>query len=86
MAFRLGFGRSRDSGRLDCAGTKITFGWTKRQTGDEIVLEGKLDTKTEVKWIFSDITEKSFSWRAIESTDGFVSENKVQEMVCLRTK
>jgi len=57
-----------------------------RQVGDEIVLEGKLDAKTEVKWIFSEVTKESFCWRSIESTDGFASENKVQEMICQRTK
>jgi hypothetical protein len=57
-----------------------------RQMNDEIVLEGKLDTGTEVKWIFSKITKESFRWRSIESTDGWGSEIKVQEMFCQRTK
>ena len=56
-----------------------------RQINDEIVLEGKLDTETEVKWIFSEITKKSFRWRSIESIDGWGSEIKVQEMFCRRS-
>ena len=57
-----------------------------RQMNDEIVLEGKLDTESEVKWIFSEITKNSFRWRSMESTDGWGSEIKVQEMFCRRTK
>jgi hypothetical protein len=57
-----------------------------RQSGDEIVLEGKLDTETEVKWIFSEIKIDSFRWRSLESNDGWTSERKVQEMFCRRTK
>lgn len=57
-----------------------------RQMGDEIVLEGKLDARTEVKWIFSEIMNESFRWRFMESTDGWESDVKVQEMFCRRTK
>jgi hypothetical protein len=57
-----------------------------RQIGDEIVLEGKSDTGTEMKWIFSEITKESFRWRFVQSSDGWASENKVQEMFCRRTK
>ena len=57
-----------------------------RQIGDEIVLEGKLETGTEMKWIFSEITKNSFHWRSIESTDGWMRENEIQEMFYRRMK
>ncbi len=57
-----------------------------RKIKDEIVLEGKLETGNEVKWIFSEIEKESFRWRFIESNDGWKSESKVQEMFCRRTK
>lgn len=57
-----------------------------RQIGDEIVLEGKLENGTVMKWIFSEITENSFRWRSIESTDDWKTEYKVQEMSCRRQK
>lgn len=57
-----------------------------RQIGDEIVLEGSLETGTAMKWIFSEITKNSFRWRSIESTDDWQTERKVQEMFCRRQK
>lgn len=57
-----------------------------REIGDEIVLEGKLENGILVKWIFSEITENSFRWHSIESTDDWKSERKVQEMFCRRQK
>lgn len=57
-----------------------------RKIGDEIVLEGKLENGTSMQWIFSEITENSFSWRSIESTDEWKTERKVQEMFCRRQK
>ncbi|HVE57739.1 MAG TPA: hypothetical protein VNB22_12975 [Pyrinomonadaceae bacterium] len=56
-----------------------------RQIGDEIVLEGKLESGIAVKWIFSEIKKESFRWRSLESADGWTSQNKVQEMFCHRT-
>ena len=55
-----------------------------RQIGDEIVLEGRRDAEIELKWIFSEITKESFRWRSIETTDGWATEKKVQEMFCRR--
>jgi hypothetical protein len=57
-----------------------------REIDDEIVLEGKLETGTELKWVFSEITKESFRWRSVESADGWTSELKVQEMLCRRIK
>ena len=45
-----------------------------RQVGDEIVLELQEESKHkgegELKWIFYDISPRSFKWRAEESADG----------------
>lgn len=57
-----------------------------RQVGDEIVLEGNFESGKSKKWIFSDMTSDSFRWRAIESDDGWVSHQKVQEMSARRKK
>ena len=57
-----------------------------RKIGEEIVLEGKLETGIQMKWIFSEITKDSFRWRSIESADDWRSERKVQEMFCRRQK
>jgi hypothetical protein len=40
-----------------------------RKIGDEIVLEGKNPEDFLEHWIFSEITENSFKWRAEESRD-----------------
>ncbi len=41
-----------------------------RPVGDEIILEGKtVDNKHPERWIFSEITDDSFHWRAVESRD-----------------
>ena len=55
-----------------------------RQVGDEIVLEGNHEGGVSRKWIFSEITSESFSWRSIESRDGGLSYEKVQEMFARR--
>jgi hypothetical protein len=55
-----------------------------RQIGEEIVLEGTFESGKSRKWIFSDITSESFNWRAIESDDGWLTEQKVQEMLARR--
>jgi hypothetical protein len=55
-----------------------------RQVGDEIVLEGNFESGKSRKWIFSDITNESFKWRAIESDDGWLTQQKVQEMSARR--
>ena len=55
-----------------------------RQVGAEIVLEGNFESGKSRKWIFSDITNESFKWRAIESDDGWLTQQKVQEMSARR--
>jgi hypothetical protein len=55
-----------------------------RQIGDEIVLEGNFESGKSRKWIFSEITTDTFKWRAIESDDGWATEQKVQEMSARR--
>jgi hypothetical protein len=57
-----------------------------RQVGDEIVLEGSFESGKSRKWIFSDITIESFKWRAVESDDGWLTQQKVQEMAARRRK
>jgi hypothetical protein len=55
-----------------------------RQVDDEIVLEGNHEAGVSRKWIFSKITSESFSWRSIESRDGWLTHEKVQEMFARR--
>jgi hypothetical protein len=57
-----------------------------RQVGDEIVLEGNFESGKSRKWIFSDITSESFRWRAVESNDAWLTQQKVQEMSASRKK
>jgi hypothetical protein len=59
-----------------------------RKVGDEIVLEledgSKHEEEGEVKWIFSDITSKSFRWRGEESSDGGETWVLKEEMKIVR--
>ena len=48
--------------------------------GDEIVLEGSFEEGVQTRWIFSEITPDSFSWRAVESKDEGASWTLLQEM------
>jgi hypothetical protein len=57
-----------------------------RQIDDEIVLEGDFEPDASRKWIFSDITADSFHWRAIESTDHWITYRMVQEMFATRRR
>jgi hypothetical protein len=57
-----------------------------RQIKDEIVLEGDFAPNTSLKWIASDITADSFHWRAIESSDGWLTSRKAQEMFATRQR
>jgi hypothetical protein len=46
--------------------------------------EGDFESGRSRKWIFSDITGETFKWRAVESDDGWLTEQKVQEMSARR--
>jgi hypothetical protein len=41
-----------------------------RPSGDEIVQFGRTDDGHPMRWIFSAISEESFIWRSLSSTDG----------------
>jgi len=57
-----------------------------RQINDEIVLENDFAPDDSRKWIFSEITADSFHWCAIESSDGWLTSRKVQEMFATRQR
>jgi hypothetical protein len=41
-----------------------------RRSGPDIVLEGQNEDGYPMRWIFSEITERSFRWTSVVSTDG----------------
>ena len=51
---------------------------------DQIVLEGVFDDERPLRWIFSEITDDSFNWRAVVSSDNWKTENLIQEMFARR--
>ncbi len=55
-----------------------------RPAGKEIVLEGSFEPGVAIRWIFSDIADRSFHWRAVESRDGWKTERMMQKMVAVR--
>ena len=55
-----------------------------RAVGEEIVLSGSFDPGVETRWIFSQITRRSFHWRAVQSGDGWLTQRLRQEMRALR--
>jgi hypothetical protein len=69
---------------LDWPAKGYVLPFIARQMGDEIVLEGNFESGKSRKWIFSNITANTFKWRAIESDDGWATEQKVQEMSARR--
>jgi hypothetical protein len=54
------------------------------RVGDEIVLEGSFEEGVTTRWIFSDITAQSFSWRSVDSRDGGETWALNQEMKAQR--
>ena len=48
----------------------VVMPFIARRLEEEIVLEGSFEGGVTTRWIFSDITAESFSWRAVESRDG----------------
>lgn len=57
-----------------------------KMVGDEIVLESKLAGANPEKWIFSEITPRSFRWRAEESRDNGKTWVLTEEMRIRRTE
>jgi hypothetical protein len=58
----------------------VVMPFVARSVGDEIVLEGSFEVGVRTRWIFSDITPDSFSWRAVDSRDEGASWTLLQEM------
>lgn len=56
-----------------------------RRVGDEIVLEGKTKDGYPERWIFSEITPRSFRWRSVESHDNQRTWQLTEEMSIRRT-
>ena len=55
-----------------------------RSVGDEIVLAGSFEEGIRTRWIFSEITPDSFSWRAVTSKDDGENWTLLQEMKARR--
>src|ERR1043166_7169119 len=56
-----------------------------RKVGDEIVLEGTSTAGVPERWIFSEITPRSFRWRAVESHDHQETWQLTEKMSMRRT-
>ena len=63
--------------------TGSVFVFVARQQGDEIVMEGQ-EANGLSRWIFSEITPRSFHWRAVVSRDSGRTWEKEQEMFVRR--
>jgi len=57
--------------------------FTGRRVGDEIWVEGE-DEDGLNRWMFTDITERSFHWKGCLSLDGGQSWKRMQAMVAVR--
>lgn len=64
-------------------GTVRTF--LARQIGNEIVLEGTTSEGRPERWIYSEITPRSFHWRTVESYDSRKTWKLTEEMSVQRT-
>ena len=62
----------------------VVMPFIARSVGDEIVLEGSFEEGVQTRWIFSEVTPDSFSWRAVESKDAGESWTLLQEMKAQR--
>jgi hypothetical protein len=51
-----------------------------RQVGEEIVLEGRREDERLMRWTFSDISPRAFTWRGFVSDDGGSSWRQNEEM------
>ena len=63
-------------------GQMVTF--LARKLGDEILMEGKDPDGTPTKWIFSQMTPRSFFWRSVTSEDGGKTWPRREEMTVKR--
>jgi arginase len=63
---------------------RVVMPFLGRAVGDEIVLEGSFEEGVLTRWIFSEITPESFSWRAVDSKDDGVTWILLQEMTARR--
>ena len=62
----------------------IVWPFIARQIGDEMVLERTDDKGDVVRWIFGEITNNSFHWRAESSRDGGAGWRREQDMFATR--
>ena len=62
----------------------VVMPFIARRIEDEIVLEGSFEEGVTTRWIFSDITSQSFSWRSVESRDGGATWTLNQQMEARR--
>ena len=53
---------------------------TARKVNDDIVLEGKNADESLNRWIFSEITPRSFHWRGFKSSDHGKTWSLLEEM------
>lgn len=58
----------------------VVLPFIARAVGDEIVLEGSFEPGVTTRWIFSEIASDAFRWRAVESRDGWQTQQLKQEM------
>jgi len=55
-----------------------------RPSNSQIVLEGVFEDEGPLRWIFSGITNDSFHWRSVVSSDNWKTEQLIQEMFARR--
>jgi len=65
-------------------GRRVVMPFVARPVGDEIVLEGSFAEGVLEQWVFSDVSEDRFQWRAVESHDGGATWTTKQEMAARR--
>ena len=63
---------------------RVVMQFRARSVGDELVLEGSFEDGLRTRWIFSEITPDSFSWRAVDSKDDADSWRLLQQMKARR--
>src|SRR5262245_13571989 len=80
------FDREIDAWRSTWLGPRhhVVMPFVARRVEDEIVLEGSFESGVTTRWIFSEITSQSFSWRSVESSDSGVTWRLNQRMKARR--